>query len=336
MKKFLLFTMLLLSATMASAQTTLLDEEDTEQVEVLGYFCKNDTMKYLRHDISYQIENNDTIITSDVEEEFMIVVTDSTENGYTMQMSVLSTDLHTAKNDFERIFHETASEAMKNCPCIFTTNENGEFEHVKNWREIRDAVKACTKTALDRLFTEVAGLDSVMNRSTLESSLAIAFATEDGVKESYDELDLLFGLHGTAFDCGTHEEDKTANGFPSHTWLEAGYIVKEDEYDDDDDYMVQFKQQTRIPFDDAAGLGMDMMMAMLSTDAAATAKEGIDAVMKEMKEQCPEIVKTDIIAVDFSYNGWPKNATKVTDTSHVRRDITVSDIVWTYRSWNNF
>lgn len=338
MKRLFIMTWLIISAMAASAQTNLLSEEPADQVEVIGFFCKNDTMKYLRRDVSYSIENNDTTITSDYEQEFMITVTDSTKNGYTMKYELLSSTLNKAKGDFERIIHETATEALGNCPCIFTTNEYGELQHIKNWRDIRNAVKKITATALDRWFTETPGLDSIMNRATLESSISVAFSTEDGVKESYDELDLLFGLHGSAFDIDIIENETTNNGFPAHTWLEAGYTVKEDEYDDDDDddYAVRFKEETHIPMEDLADLSTDMMVTMMSDNVADTIKEGMGNAFSEIKEQYPEVLKTDIMSVTFSYNGWPKTATKVTDIKQARHDITVTDITWTYRSWENY
>ena len=50
-------------------------------------------------------------------------------------------------------------------------------------------------------------MDSIMPRKQLEKILQLRFSTEEGVRESYEELEELFGLHGSTFDIGDQDKD---------------------------------------------------------------------------------------------------------------------------------
>ena len=87
MKRFLIS--LLLNLCLASVAMTawsqnlmLSQEEPEDEIAVVGYFCKNDTMTFRQTHNKYKIQENDTTVSESYEEEFMIVVTDSTGDGY--------------------------------------------------------------------------------------------------------------------------------------------------------------------------------------------------------------------------------------------------------------
>lgn len=85
-------------AMTAWSQNLMLSQEESEdEIAVVGYFCKNDTMTYRQTHNKYKIQGNDTTVSESYVEEFMIVVTDSTSDGYKMKYIPLSFTLHDAE-----------------------------------------------------------------------------------------------------------------------------------------------------------------------------------------------------------------------------------------------
>ena len=80
----------IVSMTAWSQNLVLEQEEPDDEIAVVGYFCKNDTMTYRQKHGKYIIQENDTTVSETVSEqyveEFMIVVTDSTSEGYKMKI----------------------------------------------------------------------------------------------------------------------------------------------------------------------------------------------------------------------------------------------------------
>ena len=85
-------------AMTAWSQNLMLNQEKPEdEIAVVGYFCKNDTMTYRQTHNKYKIQGNDTTVSESYVEEFMIVVTDSTSDSYKMKYIPLSFTLHDAE-----------------------------------------------------------------------------------------------------------------------------------------------------------------------------------------------------------------------------------------------
>ena len=95
---FILNLCLACVAMTAWSQNLMLNQEEPEdEIAVVGYFCKNDTMTYRQTHNKYKIQGNDTTVSESYVEEFMIVVTDSTSDGYKMKYIPLSFTLHDAE-----------------------------------------------------------------------------------------------------------------------------------------------------------------------------------------------------------------------------------------------
>ena len=94
-------TMCLASVAMTAwPQNLVLEQEEPEdEIAVVGYFCKNDTMTYTRTTSKLKIIQDDTTMTNYFQEEFMIVVTDSTSKGYKMKLIPLDMHFKGAEED---------------------------------------------------------------------------------------------------------------------------------------------------------------------------------------------------------------------------------------------
>ena len=171
MKKTLLLSILCLSCVAMTAWSQNLNQAEPENViDVVGYFYKNDTLTYELTHNKYKIQENDTTVSDSYVEEFMIVVTDSTSNGYKMKFIPLSFTILDADTGTS-LMKNAMRQMMQSVVCEFTTDEYGSIKSITNWREIRDQLKKGVKVTCDTLYSTIPGLDSIMPRKSLENFL---------------------------------------------------------------------------------------------------------------------------------------------------------------------
>ena len=311
-------------------------EEDDDVIAVMGFFCKNDTMTYRQEHIKYKIEGNDTTVSKHYEEEFMIVVTDSTSDGYKMKCIPLSFTLHDADTITSLMVNAT-SQLMQSVVCEFTTDEFGQLKSITNWREIRDQLKKGVKVTCDKLYGTIPALDSIMPRKSMENLMLLNFSTEEGIRDAYEELETLFGLHGSMFDIGDKEEDTEEQGYPEHTLFSADYTDIEDEENDfDGDYAILSQSTTTIPIEDMMDLGLgvlSLLMSHMASDSLEMIRDQVVDSLKIAKPNGAEMVSTEYYG--FFFNGWPKEyySEEKVDLG-IQQRIETQHIEWITRHWN--
>ena len=328
---------MLFTVLMANAQNTTLEEEPDTTISVVGYFCKNDTMTFRNHQIKQKIIGNDTTLTYDQAEEFMIVVTDSTSEGYRMEYIPVS-HVHNTKGDtLTTVLREELWKIAKDVHCIFTTDELGQVQHIENWREIRDVMKKGIPQVLDRCYSMKPGLDAILPRRQYENMLLMQCSTENNIRKAYDKIDQLFGLHGHNFDIGEKEVDDKDNGYPQHIIVKVGYTEQEEDSDIEGDYAIMSKSVTTMPTEDAAELLINLSTFLLKDNLADSIynkkSEMIDSMKTVIKDQNITITQNEYSG--YFYNGWPKSCytEKITDVGIVK--VMELDLIeWIYRYWN--
>ena len=292
--------MCLACVAMASwSQNLMLNQEEPEDViEVVGYFFKNDTITYRQTHNKYKIQENDTTVSESYVEEFMIVVTDSTSDGYKMKYVPLSFTLLDA-DTVSDLMTNAMSRLMQSVVCEFTTDEKGLLKSVTNWREISDQLEKGVKATCDNLYATIPDLDTTMLRQQLGVILALHFTTEEGIRNSYMELEDLFGLHGSTHDIGDKEIETGENGYPQIISSRVCYTTIEDEWDDFDygDYTISRQITTSIPFDDVMNIGFGSL--------AITVSEMVNGSL-EANPNDAEVLVSDFYGFMFFKNGWPK------------------------------
>ena len=319
------------------SQNLVLEQEEADDaIAVVGYFCKNDSMTFRQTHQKYKIQEGDTTVTESYEEEFLIVVTDSTSDGYKMKYVPLSFTIHDA-DTATRLMTNAMSQLMQSVVCEFTTDELGLLKSITNWREIRDQLKKGVKVSCDTLYAAIPDLDSIMPRKSLENILLLQFSTEKGIRESYEELNDLFGLHGSMFDIGDKEVDSEENGYPQHILASIGYTTIEDEENDfDGDYAIVTQTTTLIPPEDAMDLGvgsMSMMMSDMITDSLNAVR---DLIVDSIKTAMPQGIEMTVGEYyGYFVNGWPKECyySRSIDLG-IRKDVETRSIEWIYRNWH--
>ena len=343
MKKnlFTIIIALVCSIFACEAQNLMLDTEvpDTS-IAVIGYFCKNDSMTFRKTYSKIKVEKGDTTINDMYTEDFLIVVTDSTSKGYRMKFIPVAFDYSEESDSIHRIMQAKLSELSKDIVCEFTTDEMGRVQNIENWREIRDKMKVGIKGMCDTLYSTIPFLNDIMPRKQVENTLLLMFSTEQGVREAYNELDELFGLHGNLFDIGDSEFDTQDNGYPMHVTASIGYTPVEDENNDfDDDYSIISKSVTTVPIEDMLDLGLGnmglMMTDALSDSLANHRKDMLDSITAAMPNGAKNFNIINNEYYEYFFNGWPKECfnQKISGYGFGER-IETSHIVWIMRHWN--
>ena len=306
MKKTLLLSILCLSCVAITAWSQKNQEDPEDVINVVGYFCKNDTMTYRQMHYKNKIQGNDTIVSENYREEFMIVVTDSTSEGYKMKYipqsftlrdtTIPDTGTATSQMSINAI---ALRHLMQSVVCEFTTDEKGLLKSITNWREISDQLEKGVKATCDNLYATLPDLDTTMLRQQLGVILALHFTTEKGIRNSYMELEDLFGLYGSTYEIGRKEVETEEQGYPQIISSRVCYTTIEDEGNDFDygDYSIARQLTTSIPFDDVMNIGFGSL--------AITVSEMVNGSF-EANPNDAEVLVSDFYGFMFFKNGWPK------------------------------
>lgn len=339
MKYFALtLTLLLVFSSLYGQSSLLQNNDDNATVNVVAYFCKGDTMKYRYVQGEYKVEKQDTVGNTYYEKEFIIVVTDSTPEGYKMELTPLSfraggdSVKQTGKQRMNRIVMEnTLGTAVK-----FSTDENGSILKVDNWRDVRDNYKKGVKHALDSLYAQNAQIDSFMPRKRIEALFELQILNEESIRQSIRETEMLFDFHGMQLKVGNESfVDSTSSVYPAQTNVIITY-AKDENYGADGDYAIDVTQHIVVPSEDLAPLA-GMVLSTVLTDSLA------DKTSKIMKDSIEAMAKGDSLTIDTknSYyifaNGWPSivQCLKSTDFYGTKK-VEYQVIEWTYRSWRGY
>lgn len=337
MKIFLSIAFMTFMAITMQAQSTLQNQEEEDStITVVGYFCKNDTLVYHRVQGKEKIIGNDTTLLNEIVEDFMIVVTDSAADGYKMELTPMSCQVRGKEIDYEGRMASLLWKEIKDLRCRFTTDEWGAVQHIENWRDIRNVLKKSYVTVFDSLYSELPKLDSIMPRKQLEGLLLLGCSTEDGIKEQYDELEMLFGLHGTVLPKKPVEtDDVSEKGFSTHNYLEAFYSKQKDEYDFDGDYVALCRVETSLSSDDVEELMNSTMGALFSVEVGDSVIKYASEGLKKNKEG---MKVNEIGQYCYFYNGWPKlmQSIKETNLGNLVKRVEYDSIEWTSRHWGVF
>lgn len=317
------------AAVCAQVQNLSQESEDST-INVISFFCKNDTMDYRISMMKYKIHENDTTLNYFTSSDFRIIVRDSTSNGYKLEYIELGNrQIDGDEVDFldKGVWSEIASLSEKQ-HVIFTIDELGNLQHIENWREVKQTMYDSIDLLCDSLYAKTPELDSVMPRSRLEMSMKSRYASEESMWGVYEELQLLFGVHGKSFTIGRNEI-KDDSGYPSITTSVASYGSYEEDEALDGDYFILGKTTQTIPSEDVATIVSGQLSGMLSDDAVRKMKEA------NLNNLLEDAQLTNLEAYYLFYNGWPCDMSKqLIMTLNGFEYITTKHIVWLSRSWH--
>lgn len=332
-RRIVLFMFSLLFTVMSMAQVMSAQEVSQDStINIIAYFCKNDTLEYVHHDYEAQVNNNDTVVKHHLIEHFQLIVRDSTSNGYEIESIPLKTEVYFGKDTLMTNITQGLMEKLGDMSTIFTTDEYGSIQHIKNWKEIKNFSRTVIKAFCDSLYSACPHLDEMMPRARFEAQMSMQFTSEKTYIENSDDLQLLFSMYGRSIDIGKSESDDVdENGYPQHTIIIGGYGKVDQEYGFDDDFFLQAEIKTTIPKEDVKEHVKNTINMVVGDKYAGNINEDFD------KMEYQDATVTSIEDYNYFYNGWPceMEHTKITDMMGIKT-IEINKATWTYRAWGVF
>ncbi len=161
-------------------------------VQFVGYWNLNETQLYHIVNQKYKINGLDTVSRQTISYDSEITIMDSTANGYTIKWTYKNYDFNTDDK-----FTEKMMKLAQDMSVIYTTNELGEFQEVKNVEEIKSIINK-SLDSLELEFKDIPAIKPVVQqvRQTFTSKEAIQTA-------GINEILLFHSPFGSRFNVNT-------------------------------------------------------------------------------------------------------------------------------------
>lgn len=300
MKKFFFTLFALLSLT-----TYAQEANPDSTVDVVAYFSKNDSIKYTYIHNEFSVsEKNDTTNTMHIWHDFLLVVTDSTKEGYKVQYTLLDfSKPDTSSTDFKARMSAAIFEKLKGLKLIFKLSELGELQKLENWKEVVQRCKDMPQQVSSMLFDKHPEVKKILNQKNFENLIKLSMKDEESVRELFPEMENLFMQHGNSFAYGKQivpREDKDVPEYKTETTITADTIAAGDG-DEFGGYFVLFNATATMP---GEGLG-----SLISGIASAIGTDKLSEEADKASEQL-DIKNMRIESQNYSeyfWKGWPKD-----------------------------
>ncbi len=276
------------------------DNEATEgdEVNVVAWFSKCDTVVYTIRDSSWKIDGQDTIMTAADITTAMVTVTDSAETGYRLSYTILDVSdespTDTPLGQFQKNFMSSVASKLIGKTIDFETDECGKIVRIINLDDVKKQAKNLFKTAFKEL----------KNEPWMKEATKIAGFKLDDFTKSVDadrmvnaylmNINLLFAYHGLAFDLGTHyiKHDATDTQYATETY--SWVTVEEDGC-----YNVTIDEFYKIPQKVIKSIVGQVFDKIDNKEAKEWFETGYDAEIPEDNEA------ESNVNISYLPNGWP-------------------------------
>ena len=326
----------------ADDDVQLIDESEYDSVvvdslggvPVVAAFGVNDTMAYIATEKEYDVAGSDTTVQMSVAVRYIMMVTASTEDNYTMRLEV--TDVEGVNDDFKSKMRATAFNAIKLFPVVVTTDFDGAKPKIVNWLEVGKRMLHACENCIDSAFKANPQLGKVVKADAMKELYSQTLTDEEGVNGTFDMLGLMFSNHGSEFSMGeTSDTVAATDDSPAYiikSYADYGRLDDEDkETEFDDDYFVLSKVSSKLDGKDVAPIVSGVMTALLKEKSGAD-KKAIDKELAKIKE-----IEVSHESNKFYYfNGWPKACQEVTSTDlGIVKRVKRSQVTCGSFSWGN-
>ncbi len=315
MKKSLLLFFSIISAVLCHGQISTKDST----VNVVAYFNKGDTVIYDYTHKNPKYIGKDTLYDAYLTARFQLSVLSASDKGYRIEYTsgsyVCAPDSVLTEAGRIGIKMVKAVEQIGNkMKPIFVLDEYGTLKGIENSKEIISKWGKLVDVAIKTIYKEDPRLEKVIDKKAMKEYMLSTARTEADLWKLYEEMVLLFGYHGRAFDM-----KKTT--IESETGVTEVFCGKDrpDKYGTDNDYMVYAKQTTKIPSETVQALVGGQMEQLVG-------KEMVDSLQNIVKGATgwPDIEVTNTHIVRYWSNGWPKETStvkKVQPKSAVKEEL---------------
>lgn len=292
-------------------------------VSVRARWCKGDTMRYQYEQAQFQISHRDTLCTDYSCQTMTFVVCDSTDRGFLLEYVPELTESKSPADTARQALRSQIVGELNRLHVRFRTDRNGTVEHIDNWRQLRDSLQACLGRTLDQTYD--AGAGALMPRNRLEALLRMEFATEENLRNSLEELDLLFGLHGIAAPVGQQALHPSAD-YPTEGTITASYgPYGRQGYARD--YSLLIQSRTQVPATEAKGMADQLMDIVMADDL-------IGRVNHLLGGSNDDLLLNNTEEYHYFFNGWPCMVMRQQNITYgTAKTIKMKRVEWTRRSW---
>lgn len=302
-------------------------------INVIAYFSKNDTVSYKETIFKCKITGNDTIVQSAVEQEYMLIVRDSTATEYTIECKDIDFHVLTDIPSYQDLLTRTIWEKTNHIPLIFKVDSLGTFKSITNWDEVRKDLNTCINTIAETMVADFG--DKIFNAEGIKNMLHSTFDSEEAYVNASPMLSKLFGMYGYSLTLGKTKAKGETMGYPTDITCFTT-INKEDSKEDEEvayagDYSLVSVSKTVIPATDAMKLGIGNVKQTLSEDALKNIDE--QKIMEQAKNM-KDLSRTDTEVYSYFFNGWPKHyGEEIIVEFNDQQTITSTEIEWSNYHW---
>lgn len=334
-KRFYALLVAVLSLSAVSAQQANGEQTevvDTAETNVIAYFCKRDTMKYNLQYLQFEATANDTVVKSYYEQDFQVCITDSTAEGYRLEYIATGFSREdTITVDTKAMMRQRVFERIKGKKLLFDLDEMGSVVQMPSWNAVRNDLIQGLFQAYNELYPLVPGLEQIVPKGQLMGIVSQRFQSEEGVIGWFDEIGMLFDLHGRSYESSVQvDNERTEEELPSTTFVMSG-LLEDDDAIFEGDYFVTGATVASFEGDDVAtylkskvsALGEDNELAKLMIQLAEA-------------DGKPTMSVEDAFEEWFFFNGWPMSSAVWTEEAIGKKTILQKKYLeWAERSWGN-
>ena len=231
MKNYVLSVSLLLFSLAVNAQNQEVTDSAKKDsvVQIIGWFCKTDTMEYRLSTVVAEVADGDTTVVESGGNDFRICVVDSTKNGFVMEL--VNTDAW--RSDSTSVNGQlilAAARMALGTKIRFSTDEMGVYREIVNWKDIYKNSLAIQDKLVNEIYYKHPELYAHQNINDFKKQLKEKLEESVGSKEKftdlYAHLKLLFAFHGKELPVG---ESTVENGNAViHYMVHSGALEDED------------------------------------------------------------------------------------------------------------
>lgn len=269
------------------------ENEDDNVINIVAYFCKNDTARYEYVALKTKVIGKDTTLTRRVERTSTMIVTDSTSHCYMLDFIPGETSIMGEKPEPNTAL--LLQKSLKGERLRVRLSEMGEFQGIDNWNMVTRKMKETETTIEDEEARTIFNKYCTLLNQSIESAPSAA-------ANLFPEINHLFNCHGLQFalDESTSFVDSVSFIVPIDFTMQA-FVDKEKEtgvYI----YGLDTKSRGEIPADKVSGLVAVITKAMGLYDEKKM-DEVKDILKKSQKK--PFIYK-GLEYREYYFDGWPK------------------------------
>lgn len=289
-------------------------------VNVVAYFCKDDTCEYWIYENEWKVNGKDTVKTLGVSTQVRLVVNDSTSKGYKMSYTFLDVKADSVGDNFRdkmmAMIVERTAKSVIGTTVNFETDEYGCITKITNLSQIKKQAKALFKASMK----DIAAMPIMqeMKKATGLDFMKIANqANTDEVVEGYlEELKLLFAYHGSQYAVGEHHEheDATKDSYANDTYINASL-------EKNGNYTISYEVVSVIPKETVKEVMGGLMGVITEGPKGKKTEDGKDHdgnikdLDDEFKKEIDKAVVQDAqtseyLSVTCFEDGWPSSVLK--------------------------